>query len=488
MRAERLVLVVLGALGLAGCGLVAGLTRPEGDGGWSTARRAQELATRGEAAGVAYPQPTEEHATPAAPLTLADALALATRDNRRIAEAGKDLEAARERVWQARGRLLPDVTGSGRYARYTAARTTKVVLPPGLLPAGVTPPDVVVQEEAFGTLNGTLTVPLDLSGELRHALRAAQAGYRGEQARLWATTLDEQAAVVRGYFQLLETEHLRVVTEQRIAAQRRQLESAESRFNSGRLTKNELLVVQVTLRNVEQELVRRNLDIAEARWTLNRLIGLPVDAPTEVVDVASPPEVPPVDEALHDAWAHNPALVALVEEQQRLEATERSLVRSRLPRVSGGAAIDYSSATIVQPQEVGSGFVGFSWDLGTDGRREAEIAEARIGVERNRLAVEQEMRELEQGIRLSRQSVEERLTALSTAEVAVGQAEENLRIREQQFGVGRATSDDVLTAEAILAEQRAVLASALYQAHMRRAELQELIGLPVDGGSVTAAR
>src|SRR5262249_26117647 len=153
-----------------------------------------------------------------------------------------------------------------------------------------TPPDVVVQEEAFGTLNGTLTVPLDVSGELRHALRAAQAGYRGERARLWATTLDEQVSVVRGYFRLLETEHLRVVTEQRIAAQRHQLESAQSRFNSGRLTKNELLVVQVTLRNVEQELVRRDLDIAEARWTLNRLVGLPVDAPTEVVDVASPPE------------------------------------------------------------------------------------------------------------------------------------------------------------------------------------------------------
>src|SRR5262249_19476565 len=250
-------------------------------------------------------------------------------------------------------------------------------------------------------------------------------------------------------------------TKQRIAAQRHQLESAQSRFNSGRLTKNELLVVQVTLRNVEQELVRRDLDIAEARWTLNRLVGLPVDAPTEVVDVASPPEVPPVDDALHDAWQHNPALMALLEEQQRLEATQRSLVRSRLPRVSGGAAIDYSSATIVQPQEVGSGFVGFSWDLGTDGRREAEIAEARIGVERNRRGVEREMRELEQGLRLSRQSVGERLTALSPAEVAVGQAEENLRIREQQFDVGRATSDDVLTAEAILAEQRAVLASAL---------------------------
>ena len=63
---------------------------------------------------------------------------------------------------------------------------------------------------------------------------------------------------------------------------------------------------------------------------------------------------------------------------------------------------------------------------------------------------------------------------------AVGQAEENLRIRQQQFDAGRATSDDVLDAEALLAQQRATLATALYQAHTRRAELQQLMGLPLD--------
>jgi len=38
----------------------------------------------------------------------------------------------------------------------------------------------------------------------------------------------------------------------------------------------------------------------------------------------------------------------------------------------------------------------------------------------------------------------------------------------------------VLDAEALLAGQRATRAGALYQAHTRRAELQELLGLPLD--------
>ena len=90
------------------------------------------------------------------------------------------------------------------------------------------------------------------------------------------------------------------------------------------------------------------------------------------------------------------------------------------------------------------------------------------------------MRALEQSVRATYRSAEERLAALATAQTAVGQAEENLRIRRDQFEVGRATSDDVLDAESLLARERASAANALYQAHARRAELQQLVGRGVD--------
>ena len=173
-------------------------------------------------------------------------------------------------------------------------------------------------------------------------------------------------------------------------------------------------------------------------------------------------------------------LVALLEEQQRLEEAVRALVRSRLPRFAAGGAADYSTSDLLVPQQFGSGFVGFTWDLGTDTRREAEIAEARAAADRNRITVERDLRELEAAVRATQGAVEERLAALAAAEAAVGQAEENLRIRQQQFEAGRATSDDVLEAEALLAQQRATLATALYQAHARRAELQRLMGLPLE--------
>jgi len=311
-------------------------------------------------------------------------------------------------------------------------------------------------------------------------LRAAQAGYRGERARAWAVTLAEQVAVTRAYFALLEARSLRAVVEQRLRVQRAQRATAQARFDAGRLTKNELLVVHVALRDAEQQRLRQDLAIDRARWELNAAVGLPVDAPTAIADVPAEPELPPLAELLGWFVRDNPVLASLVEDQQRLEHAATALARARLPRFAGGGTIDYSSQDIVDPQAVGAGFVGLSWDLGTDGRREAALAAARIAADRNRVTLERELRALEAALRFTHGSAEERLVALATSRAAVAQAEENLRIREQQFAVGRATSDDVLDADALLARERAAAGTALYQAHARRAELQQLIGSGVD--------
>ena len=480
------------ALSVSGCGLAKQLTRAEGDGGWSPRERSQELATRARAGGVdlgsggvsAAEAGSAVAPAPAAhPLTLDEALRLASTGNRRIAETAQVVERARQQVWSTRGLLLPQTTAGGRYAWHSDPLTNSATTPNPVPPPATIQSAITIREDQAGTLEGRVALPFDLSGELRHALAAAQAGYRGEQARRWATVLDEQVAVANAYFDMLQAQRLREVTEQTIAAQRRQLASAEARYSSGRTTKNDLLVVQVTLQTTEERLLQEDLLMARARLALNQAIGLPVNAPTSVVDVGDAPVVPAVERVLADTWTHNPLIVARLEEQQRLEETVTSLERSRFPRVGGGGAIEWTSSAIIQPQDVATGFVGFSWDLGTDWRRESEIAGAKAAAERNRIVMEGDMRALEANVRLTAQSARERLAAYDTARASVTQAEENLRIREQQFDVGRATSDDVLTAVTILARARATAATALYEAHTRAAQLRQLMGLPIDANT-----
>src|SRR5262249_60886158 len=144
-----------------------------------------------------------------------------------------------------------------------------------------------------------------------------------------------------------------------------QLATAQSRFDNGRLTKNELLVVQVAVRNAEQRLLQDDLAIDQARWALNQAVGLAVNAPTEVVDVGTRPDIPATDEALRQAYATNPALAALVEEQQRVEATATALERSRFPRVSAGGGGGLHTPDIGRPPQGGAGLRGVPWGPGT---------------------------------------------------------------------------------------------------------------------------
>jgi len=461
---------VLAAL-LSGCATARELWRPEGDGGWTAAERREAISALAPAAGVV--DPLVPRPTPAAPQTydLARALAAAVQANRAIAAAGTRTEIARQRALEARGLLFPSTTAQGAYTWYSDVRSTEPELDPGQPPVRV-----VLSDSDALTITTLFSQPIDLSGELRQTLAAAQAGYRGEAARRWAATLEQEVVVIRAYFDRLAVARLREVTQQTLALYERQFADADQRLRAGRLTKNEVLEVQVALRNAQQRLQQDDLVIDRTRWAFNQAIGVDVDAPTEVADVRTRPLLPDDAEMLRTAQEKNPILTALFERQRQLEAELSALERSRLPRVNAGGQLDYSSSTLFEPQAIGSGFVGFSWDLGTDTRREQRITAARLAVDENRIQLEAELRALERSLRATQRAAAERLTALDTATVAVGQAEENLRIRQQQFDAGRAQTKDVLDAQRLLAEQRAVVATALYEALTRRAELQQLMG------------
>ncbi len=468
-----------------GCTSLRSFTRPEGEGAPSAAARQKEIAAIASVSGVTVAavdsaQPAAAMArAPAAPLDLAAALALADSGNRRIAEARAEVRAAAAEVGVVRSALLPATTATARYDWLSGNQEVQVHLPAGVLPPGTSLPQIEIQQADYGVVSSRLALPLDLSGELRATLRAAQAGYRGIEARAWATTLEQELAVVRAYYGLLEAEHLVGVSDQTTASYTEQLRQARLRHDKGRATRNEILIVEVALAETEQHRLRRRQATAEARRRLNEMIGLDIAAATRVADERTPPELPALGTALALAQAHNPVLTGLLEDRTQLTETETALERSRLPRFQGGGQMQWNSADLIEPQLLGGVFLGLSWDLDTNLNRESRLVQVRAQLERSRLAVEGELRALEAQVRGAHEAVVERLAAHRTAEIAVEQAAENLRIRSRQLDAGRADSEDVLIAESLLSNQRAVLATALYGSHIRRGDLQRLIGLPL---------
>lgn len=411
-------------------------------------------------------------------LNLADALALAARHNRSIAAADASLDMAGDRVGVARSALLPTNSVRGAYNWYSDEQTNSIDLDPALLPPNTPAPVVTVRQRDFATISAAVRLAIDLSGELRHGLSAAQAGFRAERARAWGTRLEEEASVTSAYFRLLEAKRLREVMAQTIALHERQLADASRRYEQGRLTRNEVLVVDVALASSRQRLLQLDNAIATSRRSLNRATGLEVRAPTEVVDVAGRPDMPSVEDALATAQKDNPLVAAMVEEAQASDERITSAKRSRFGRVGVGVGYEATSATILTPNNYATAGVTVEVDLGSF-EREARIAELQAASRRTRLLLDRTAREIDSLVLDSHDRLRERLAAIDAQTVAVGQAEENLRIRQVQFDEGRATSEDLLDAAELATRQKAALASSLYQAHTGRAELQALMGRPL---------
>lgn len=471
-----------GAASLLALAASCATIRPEGDGGWTEARRREALDGAARAIGSPLDDPARiapvGESAPE-PIDLATALDRARRENRRLSATRAGLEASAADVTRALGRFLPATTASGRYARHTEPRTNRISELP-LASPGTAPPSVTIRDSEEATASGRIELPIDWSGELRASLEAARSGYRSEAARVAAIELEEQAGVVGAYFGFLESSALLGVAEERIRVLDEQLANARSRFDAGRLTKNELLVVEVALADARHERYRRELTRRHRRAELNRRIGAPIVAATEPIDVAVLPELPDRAAVAEAAPRRNPVLREVLEEIQAEEARASALRRARLPRLAIGGEAEATTADVFRPRESATGYVGVRWDLGTDLEREAEIARADRLATAARRRLEQELLAIEDAIRVAWSAVDERRRAADVARGAVGQSEENLRIRRSQFDAGRATSEDVLDAEALLAAQRAAFASARYQAYVRRAELFRLIGLAPD--------
>jgi len=463
--------------------LSCSMLKPAGNGGWTEARRSEELAkaramsaspAAGGGAATATTGADPDSAPSARILDLGVALDLASRHNRNIAASAAAVDAAAGNVAVARSALLPTNSIRGNYNWYSDQQTNAVDI---VLPDGSTPV-ITIRERDFFNVSAAVRLAIDLSGELRHGLGAAQAAYRAETARAWATRLDEERAVAAAYFGLLEAERLREVGLQTVALHERQFTDASSSFEQGRLTRNGVLVVEVAVSDARQAVRRLDNAVAASRRELNAVTGLDIDADTGARDVARRPDLPSVEDAMAALPRHNPLVTAMLEEVQAADERLTAARRSRLPRFGASAGYDATTANVQNPNNYASVGVGVEFDLGSF-RREGEITSLEAATRRSRLLLDRTMRELESMVRNCHDRLQERLTAIDSAVAAVGQAEENLRIRRLQFDEGRATSEDLLDAAQLLTRQRAQQAAAVYQAHARRAELQQLMGEPL---------
>ncbi len=140
--------------------------------------------------------------------------------------------------------------------------------------------------------------PTGISGAAKTYLDQTIFDFWGTPSRYQAAVLGKSASlldtaktrddvflnVAQGYFSTLRAQKLEVVATQDVADLKAHLKIAQDQYEFGVVTYNDVLQAEVSLADAQQRLIVAKTDIIDIRSALNKVLALPVSAPTVLKD------------------------------------------------------------------------------------------------------------------------------------------------------------------------------------------------------------
>ncbi|MGP8052070.1 MAG: TolC family protein [Desulfobaccales bacterium] len=306
-----------------------------------------------------------------------------------------------------------------------------------------------------------------------------QAAVLGKSASLLDTakTRDDLfLGVAKGYFSTLQDQKLEVVAQETVTDLKQHLKIAEDEYHFGLVTYNDVLQAKVSLADAQQSLLVAKTDTIDSRAAFNKLLALPVSAPTVLKDERLETRPWGLEDATAAALKQRSDLKAST---QRISQQEKVVTETRaqyFPRIYAQAGQTYQVNDYLLHDNSWFGIFGMQWTLFSGLDTKAQVAQAKLTVNQ----LQEQHRDLDEQVRLDVQNaylkVRQTADRIRVTEEAVTQAEENMRLNEARYKEQVGTATDVIDAETLLTRTRVNYWSALYDHQMAKAELLWAMG------------
>ncbi|TMQ69737.1 MAG: TolC family protein [Candidatus Eisenbacteria bacterium] len=417
-------------------------------------------------------------AAPAPPLSFGQAVQTAARAATSVEVANERLREARARVGEARGPLLPALSGTAAATERTFNLKSFGIdfpTPPGASLSDLQGPVDLVDARVRVTQN--VLAPADLV-----RVRAASHDVR-------AASFDRDAAG-EAAAQDAAMAYLRATRAQALAAARaadarlaEELVSlAQAQLQAGTAPAIDTTRARTELASTRGALVMARNQAERARIDLARALGLDPSSPPALTDTLSESlgqSEAPTDPgaAASMAIAHRPEIAAEESRLRRTRSERTALAVERLPRVQAEADWGVSGqhwAASFPTYEFG---LALSMPLFDGWRRESQIAEKSAGVRESELR-EKDLRDRAvadvRGTLLDLASGRE---LLQVADERLGLAEEEMSQTRERFTNGLAGSIEIVTAQSSLVRARDAAIDARFAIASARVALARAAGV-----------
>ncbi len=306
-----------------------------------------------------------------------------------------------------------------------------------------------------------------------------QAAVLGKSASLLDTSKtrdDLFLGVAKGYFSTLQDQKLEVVAQEDVADLKQHLKVAEYQYQFGIVTFNDVLQAQVSLADAEQRLLVAKTDTIDSRAAFNKLLALPVSAPTALKDEKLETRPWGLEDATEAALKQRSDLKASTERITQQEKVVNQTRAQYFPRIYAQAGQNYQQNDYLLHDNSWFGIFGMQWTLFSGLDTKAQVAQAKLGVTQ----LQEQHKDLDEQVRLDVQNaylkVKQTADRIQVTEKAVTQAEENRRLNEERYQEQVGTATEVIDAQTLLTRTRVNYWTALYDHQMAKAELLWAMG------------
>ncbi|MEW6001589.1 MAG: TolC family protein [Nitrospirota bacterium] len=399
-------------------------------------------------------------------ITISDGLKFATENSRIIKIASRNKDISYSNTLVAKSRLLPRID--------TSASQTFLAYQPG---ARFGPQVVRTADKEFFSYGINVYQTVYDFGE-----RSSQ--YEASKISLDSTKLDIERIknlvaldFVIAYLDILEAEKFILVAQKEVERIESHLKVAQSLYDEGVITRNDLLQAEVRLSDAKQKLLTSRNTRAINASRVNNILALPLGYEIQVVEITDDLSVKiELDKAWETAEKQRFEL-SFVDNQLKINRLEETAKKSEyFPTFFAQGGYDFTENRFQLHQDNWSLIAGLNLNLFSGGSTRAELSRLRYIreqlLEQRRKLVDDIKLEVEKSYRDMRNADEK----IRVTKDAVRQAEENLRINKIKYEEGVGTATDVIDSITLLTITETNYYRAIYEFKRAQAGLMYAMG------------
>ncbi|MCC5654250.1 TolC family protein [Nostoc sp. XA013] len=411
------------------------------------------------------------------PITLAQALELARRNNRDLQVSLLELERNRAALREAQAALLPTLGVSTDITRSQSAGS-QLSSELQEQQTGISSPD-----EASTSFSGQAQLSYNIytSGRVQANIRAAEEQVRFNELAVETQSEEIRLNVATEYYNLQQADEQVRIAQSAVQNSEASLRDAEALERAGVGTRFDVLRSQVNLANAQQDLTNARSQQEIARRRLATRLSLP-----QAVNISAADPVQlaglwneTLEQSIVLAFQNRPELQQFLAQRNISEQQRRQALAELGPQVSLVASYNLldqfdDSVSVTDGYSLGVQARLNLYDGGAararadQSRANIAIAETQFAEQRNQIRFQ-----VEQAFSTQQSSLEN----VQTANTALEQAREALRLARLRFQAGVGTQTDVINSENDLTRAEGNRVTAILDYNRALAQLQRSVTL-----------